>query len=35
VSSTRERIERAKRDWKEGRFPKVPGDEVDLEPLPE
>lgn len=35
VSSSRERIERARRDWKEGRFPKVPGDEVDLEPLPE
>ncbi len=35
VSSSRDRIERARRDWKEGRFPRVPGDEVDLEPLPE
>ncbi len=35
VSSSRERIEQAKRDWKEGRFPKVPGDEVEFIPLPE
>jgi redox-sensitive bicupin YhaK (pirin superfamily) len=35
VSSSEERIERAKRDWKEGRFPKVPGDEVEFIPLPE
>jgi len=35
VSSSRERIEQAKRDWKEGRFPKVPGDEVEFAPLPE
>jgi redox-sensitive bicupin YhaK (pirin superfamily) len=35
VSSSRERIERAKRDWKQGRFPKVPGDETDFVPLPE
>jgi len=35
VSSSRERIEQAKRDWKEGRFPKVPGDDVELAPLPE
>ena len=35
VSSSRERIERAKRDWKEGRFPKVPGDEVEFTPLPD
>jgi len=34
VSSSRERIERAKRDWTEGRFPKVPGDEEELVPLP-
>jgi redox-sensitive bicupin YhaK (pirin superfamily) len=34
VSSSRERIERGKRDWKEGRFPKVPGDEVEFIPLP-
>jgi redox-sensitive bicupin YhaK (pirin superfamily) len=35
VSSSKERIERAKRDWKDGRFPKVPGDEVEFIPLPE
>jgi len=35
VSSSREKIEQAKRDWKEGRFPKVPGDETELVPLPE
>ncbi len=35
VSSSKERIERAKRDWKEQRFPIVPGDEVDFIPLPE
>jgi hypothetical protein len=34
VSSSLDRIEQAKRDWKEGRFPKVPGDEVDFIPLP-
>ena len=34
VSSSKERIEQAKRDWKEGRFPKVPGDDA-LVPLPE
>jgi len=35
VSSSKERIEQAKRDWKEQRFPEVPGDEVDFIPLPE
>jgi redox-sensitive bicupin YhaK (pirin superfamily) len=35
VSSSQERIEQAKRDWKQGRFPNVPGDEVELVPLPE
>jgi len=35
VSSSRARIEQAKRDWKEGRFPKVPGDDVEFVPLPE
>jgi redox-sensitive bicupin YhaK (pirin superfamily) len=34
VSSSLERIEQAKRDWGEGRFPKVPGDEVEFIPLP-
>jgi hypothetical protein len=35
VSSSKERIERAKADWKAGRFPKVPGDDVEFIPLPE
>ncbi len=35
VSSSQERIERAKQDWREGRFPKVPGDEDEFIPLPE
>ena len=35
VSSRKERIEAARRDWREGRFPKVPGDEVEFIPLPE
>ena len=35
VSSSLGRIEQAKRDWREGRFPKVPGDEHEFIPLPE
>ena len=35
VSSSRERIEQAKADWKAGRFSKVPGDEAEFIPLPE
>ncbi|HSN99531.1 MAG TPA: pirin family protein [Candidatus Nanopelagicales bacterium] len=35
VSSSKERLEQAKADWREGRFPKVPGDEVEFIPLPE
>ncbi len=35
VSSDRERINQAKQDWREGRFPKVPGDEEEFIPLPE
>jgi redox-sensitive bicupin YhaK (pirin superfamily) len=35
VSSSRERIEQAKADWKAGRFGKVPGDEHEFIPLPE
>lgn len=35
VSSSKERIEIAKQDWKEGRFSKVPGDETEFIPLPE
>ncbi|HET7557288.1 MAG TPA: pirin family protein [Rhodanobacteraceae bacterium] len=35
VSSSRERIEQAKRDWAEGRFGLVPGDDREFIPLPE
>lgn len=35
VSSSEERLEQAKRDWKEGRFAAVPGDEQEFIPLPE
>jgi redox-sensitive bicupin YhaK (pirin superfamily) len=35
VSSSRERLEQAKADWKEGRFPKVVHDERERIPLPE
>jgi len=35
ASSSKERIEKAKKDWKEGRFPKVPDDEHEAIPLPE
>jgi len=35
VSSSLARIEQAKRDWRAGHFPKVPGDEVEFIPLPE
>ena len=35
VSSSRERIEQAKQDWREGRFPTVPGDAEEFIPLPE
>lgn len=34
VHSSQERIEQAKTDWQEGRFPKVPGDEEEFIPLP-
>lgn len=34
VSTSRERIERAKADWVEGRFAKVPGDDIEFTPLP-
>ena len=34
VSSRRERIEQAKEDWTNGRFPSVPGDEEEFIPLP-
>jgi redox-sensitive bicupin YhaK (pirin superfamily) len=35
VSSSTARLEQAKDDWKNGRFAKVPGDEIELIPLPE
>lgn len=35
VSSNRDRIEQAKADWREGRFPKVPGDEAEFIPIPD
>jgi len=35
VSSRRERLAQARQDWENGRFPKVPGDEVEFIPLPE
>ena len=34
VSSSRERIDGAKADWREGRFGKIPGDDVEFIPLP-
>ncbi len=34
VSSSKERLERAKEDWQAERFPKVSGDEVERIPLP-
>ena len=35
VSSSRDRINQAKRDWKAGNFPKVPGDAEEFIPIPE
>ena len=35
VSSSRERIEQARRDWTEGRFGLIPGDDREFIPLPE
>jgi redox-sensitive bicupin YhaK (pirin superfamily) len=35
VASSKERIERAKDDWRAGRFPKVPGDDREFVPLPD
>jgi hypothetical protein len=35
VSSSKDRVERAKRDWTEGRFGKIPGDAVEFIPLPD
>lgn len=35
VSSDRERIDQARRDWREGRFPTIPGDDEEFIPLPD
>ncbi len=35
VSSRKERIEQAKRDWTRGLFRRIPGDEVEFIPLPD
>jgi redox-sensitive bicupin YhaK (pirin superfamily) len=35
VSSSRERINQAKDDWKAGRFPTVPGDDKEFIPIPD
>jgi hypothetical protein len=35
VSSSRERINEAKEDWKGLRFPLIPGDDQEFIPLPE
>ena len=35
VSSRRERIEQAKRDWRSGAFPSVPGDAEEFIPIPD
>ena len=35
VSSSKEKIEQAKRDWRERKFPRVPGDELEFIPLHE
>lgn len=35
VSSSRDRINQAKEDWKAGNFPKVPGDDKEFIPIPE
>lgn len=35
VSSSKDRIRAAKEDWKQGRYPLVPGDETDFIPLPD
>jgi redox-sensitive bicupin YhaK (pirin superfamily) len=35
VSSSRDRIQQAKDDWREGRFPLIPGDAKEFIPLPE
>jgi hypothetical protein len=34
VSSNKERLEQAKKDWVNGHFAKIPGDEKEFIPLP-
>jgi hypothetical protein len=34
VSSSRDRINQAKEDWRAGKFPTVPGDDQEFIPLP-
>jgi hypothetical protein len=33
VSFSKERLEQAKDDWKNGRFPSIPGDDKEFIPL--
>jgi redox-sensitive bicupin YhaK (pirin superfamily) len=35
VSSSKDRIERAKQEWKDGKFGLIPGDDKEFIPLPE
>ena len=35
VSSSRERIDKAAEDWKNGKFPRIPGDDQEFIPLPD
>jgi hypothetical protein len=35
VSSSKDRIERAKQEWKDGKFGPIPGDDKEFIPLPE
>ncbi len=35
VSSSRDRINTAKSDWKAGHFPTIPGDDKEWNPIPE
>ena len=35
VSSDQDRIERAKQEWKDGKFGTIPGDDLEFIPLPE
>ena len=35
VSSSKDRIERAKQEWKDGKFGRIPGDDQEFIPLPQ